>query len=508
MWLYIPSTPSVSAPVSDSETSDLDSLFQRLSRLVTSNAKLAPSNSWSLAWKKGRFTRLRSSLTLPSSMADRGVELYIQSLRPSPVLRTPSPENNEATKTSELSGQPSLEWWQRCSHRWYGLKTYLFFSSTSSQLEIDYRDWATQLRSRCSSQLRRWERLTNVKDFLLWPTSRAEDSESCGNHPGATDSLTGAIKNWGTPRVTTNGGIPCPESTGRGSRLEDQAGVWPTIQARDYRSVTGRESDQRDNAMQNLNVAADNWLTPHGMNGQDHTGKQGRGGEFAKQATNWPTPRPTDENMDRRSDEAMERESNREGRGQNLALEARSMWMTPQTPGGGRSVSQETVAAKGQTDTGKRTVGLESQSRFWPTPNAHDGRRPGVDDTSTQGGNLQRDAAHWGTPTSRDWKDGTSAEADCPTNGRLGLQVIRDFQCSPPAQEQLNSGNESSEITRTSLPPSQRKRLNVCFALWLMGAPLHWLAPEPLASGASETELWLSNSRRHLESLLAAWGVE
>jgi hypothetical protein len=33
----------------------------------------------------------------------------------------------------------------------------------------------------------------------LWPTARAEDSESCGNHPGATDSLTGATRNWPTP---------------------------------------------------------------------------------------------------------------------------------------------------------------------------------------------------------------------------------------------------------------------------------------------------------------------
>jgi len=32
-----------------------------------------------------------------------------------------------------------------------------------------------------------------------WPTARAEDAESCGNHPGATDSLTGAAKNWRTP---------------------------------------------------------------------------------------------------------------------------------------------------------------------------------------------------------------------------------------------------------------------------------------------------------------------
>lgn len=60
-----------------------------------------------------------------------------------------------------------------------------------------------------------------------WPTARREDGESCGNHPGATDSLTGATRNW---------------------------------------------------------------LTPHGMHGTDHTGKTGRGGEFAKQATAWATP--------------------------------------------------------------------------------------------------------------------------------------------------------------------------------------------------------------------------
>lgn len=37
------------------------------------------------------------------------------------------------------------------------------------------------------------------------------------------------------------------------------------------------------------------WLTPHGMSGMDSkTGRPGAGGEFAKQATNWATPRATD----------------------------------------------------------------------------------------------------------------------------------------------------------------------------------------------------------------------
>jgi hypothetical protein len=35
-----------------------------------------------------------------------------------------------------------------------------------------------------------------------WPTARAEDGESAGNHPGAVDSLTGAMKMWPTVRAS------------------------------------------------------------------------------------------------------------------------------------------------------------------------------------------------------------------------------------------------------------------------------------------------------------------
>ena len=37
--------------------------------------------------------------------------------------------------------------------------------------------------------------------------------------------------------------------------------------------------------------SSQNWLTPFGMGGIDHSGKMGSGGEFAKQVTNWPTHR-------------------------------------------------------------------------------------------------------------------------------------------------------------------------------------------------------------------------
>lgn len=48
-----------------------------------------------------------------------------------------------------------------------------------------------------------------------------------GNHDKPCLTLPGVVDltGWGTPRVTTNDGIPCPNSTGNGSRLEDQAGT-------------------------------------------------------------------------------------------------------------------------------------------------------------------------------------------------------------------------------------------------------------------------------------------
>jgi hypothetical protein len=75
-----------------------------------------------------------------------------------------------------------------------------------------------------------------------WPTSTTFDAkESANPHPirigrfeAKKDNKHGfslnlaqcaiTLTGWGTPRVTNNGGIPCPEHTGKGCRLEDQAG--------------------------------------------------------------------------------------------------------------------------------------------------------------------------------------------------------------------------------------------------------------------------------------------
>lgn len=94
-----------------------------------------------------------------------------------------------------------------------------------------------------------------------WPTARREDGESCGNHPdGKGDSLTGTTRNWRTPDAPGTGG------------------------------PRNRQDSQGAGHQFTIAEQAEHWLTPHGMHGTDHTGKTGRGGEFAAQATAWQTP--------------------------------------------------------------------------------------------------------------------------------------------------------------------------------------------------------------------------
>jgi hypothetical protein len=175
---------------------------------------------------------------------------------------------------------------------------------------------------------------------------------------------------------------------------------------------------------------------------------------------------------------------------------------------------------------------LTGATRQWATPNAHDGRRPGVDEHSTQGGNLSRDAAIWTTPQAHDAAGGNPERVgrfgkkhgganladdvtlwkapDVPNGGRtmsaangatdkgkrqVGLenQVCHSFPQAPPTP---THGNESSPNGR-----GLRRRLNPAFVDWLMGLPPGWTGYEPV-----ETASWSSRVRMRLASLLNGQG--
>lgn len=75
-----------------------------------------------------------------------------------------------------------------------------------------------------------------------WPTARREDGESCGNHPGAQDSLTGATRNWPTPlsgnQKAEDGG------NGGGMPLRSEVEVWQTPATDSFRSRGGDRKDE------------------------------------------------------------------------------------------------------------------------------------------------------------------------------------------------------------------------------------------------------------------------
>lgn len=134
-------------------------------------------------------------------------------------------------------------------------------------------------------------------------------------------------------------------------------------------------------------------------------------------------------------------------------------WPTPRSED-----SEQTGAHRGNLDT----LNSASKTAQWATPNAHDGRRPGVDLKSTQGGNLNRDAvllAAWQTPSAMMSSSGRKQSGKPNLQGEAGLT-----QPGSPA------GTEKAA----------KCRLNPLFSLWLMGFPVtEWASCAPLATRLS-----------------------
>lgn len=162
---------------------------------------------------------------------------------------------------------------------------------------------------------------------------------------------------------------------------------------------------------------------------------------------------------------------------------------------------------------GQAQLGI--QAKGWPTPTAHDGRRPGPETGSTQGRNLKKETEIWGTPTTRDWKDGANPSDACPTKGLLSRQAPRseiggqpslpDGQTSHPqwptprAEMDLgrHRGTEDTLHSATKkFDEPMRRKLNPIFVEWLMGWPLGWTDFVPVAT--ESFRLW---QHTHIELL-------
>src|SRR3990167_1173895 len=273
MWIVPSSIRSNFAQASGCSLSalslDLKRWASECAPLLTSSGKHSPARSWETAASRKPWAQRLYSRALPNSMDGRFAGWWTSLLLASRASRTALPENARATPTGaasakamDLSSTPSASS-KKSSLPWCSSKTSQpglpLGISGSDQSASDFQRWVIESKDRSSSLRAMLARATSGKEYSSWPTARAEDSESAGNHPGATDSLTGMLRNCPTPDSHANERTNRPPSA--------RAAVRPTI-AR----------------------AAKNWKTPHGMAGIDHTGKVGGGGEFAKEVEAWMTP--------------------------------------------------------------------------------------------------------------------------------------------------------------------------------------------------------------------------
>lgn len=336
MWLYV---PRHSAPESADSTLDSVSLADLLHRSCTWKGKRRLARLWLRALKTALSNRLQYGRISQHSMARAFEDWLTSHAQACPANRTPSPAGEQDTPTNELSGPSSYEWWERCSQTWFSSKMFLSFCDTSDQLETNYHDWATALRSRYSSRLPTLALPIEGSESLSWPTATAHDATgkrseaaTLSDHHYYPHDLAGSVQNW--PTATAHDQHERYQKNAQGGTpLTAAAHRWPSP-----RSEDGESCGNHPSATDSLTGATKTWKTPHGMGSIDHSGKQGSGGEFHKQVMMWSTPRTI--------------------------------------TGGGESAQRKKELGRTESGRGDLQSQIQQQARTFPTPAARDYRSP------------------------------------------------------------------------------------------------------------------------------------
>lgn len=277
MWIHLPS--SLCAPESRASTSDSSSLWKRCAQSVTWSTKQRSATSWSRAWKTAPLKMRLFGRMLKPSAANRGAAAWISSLPVIPASRSVVPENSAAKKIRVISGLMSHGSSAKFSRPSSSSKTSrTICASDFTRSQKSYEAWVTNLR-RESLQRRKSARLTSENGSSSWPTAQASNADFDGIRRPVIVMPSGKVQHTGAKSGIRGGGS-----------LVDTVQNWPTPRSEDSESC-GNHPGTTDS----LTGATRNWKTLHGMGNTDRFGKTaGGGGEFAKQAMAWPTPKADD----------------------------------------------------------------------------------------------------------------------------------------------------------------------------------------------------------------------
>lgn len=208
-----------------------------------------------------------------------------------------------------------------------------------------------------------------------------------------------------------------------------------------------------------------------------------------------------------------------------------SCWPTPNTPNGGRKLSEADTLAKGRTAKGKRQVGLENVATLWPTAGANDwkgtakpGQRRGqLDEAAEQKwptpkssaenygqprendrGDLQAAGSLWATPRTAMCSMYAESDETLKARGRDGRDTLprqanlwatpneRDYKGAPGSGCRERGGRQVSLpaqiMSFPPVPPTEpaggatspgSPRLSPAFVEALCGLPIGWTVCGP-----------------------------
>jgi hypothetical protein len=231
-----------------------------LARSATSSGKHSRQRSWSRSWKRGCLDAapVWSDLATFDARPWRGS--WMQSLRDCPASPTASPASARERR-SPLMGDGRRTHRPLPPHRRRVSPAVVFLENVPA--------WVTggwfrpvgeelcrlgyELEARSSSLRRTLAHRISASASGSWPTSRAEDSESCGNHGAASDALNKVAENWPTITVMSDGNA----TANRGVALRRLVENWASPTSSDQNGV-GLHGD----GAPDLRTMVSSWATP------------------------------------------------------------------------------------------------------------------------------------------------------------------------------------------------------------------------------------------------------
>lgn len=410
MWLYTPPESCPSAPEPEDSSSESSSPSPDLVLWVTSSGKaMQRPLSWH-AWKNRPWIKLLYGALSKPSMASRGAERWISSLRVFRASPGAKPGSEKGSRTSAGSGPRSSASFGKFDRDGSFWKTSLdLFQEGASDPSSVTWPYSGSMRNGVVSEREMWA-----------PHTNGRGSSSSGSPWDRNEYPTPTGQSYGTGQ--NEGQVPHQRPTAGTPSLETGMRRWPTPQEFDSRDFV---RDPKD--LQARREERPEWKNAGGRNLKDET-------------AHWPTPTQGD---GQRGGSPMYRGEENPSLGS-----AAQGWPTPNTKDG-ESAARHTTDPENPMHPGTT---LTDATRGWPTPSARDWKGDRTrEETGDPADLLDKAAERWGSPSFHPDQMILRCGDECsPKHRRLNPRFVEWLMAWPGGWSfaRIGSGCSATEFTR------------------------------------------------------------